>query len=228
MPDTKEKFPMMPEKVWWTLRKKFKQTLPANVSLSYLSTVLSIGQETAANIISPLKRIGLINEDGVLQDRANEWRNDEKYTEVCSKMRTELYPQELIDLYPKPTDNDKDSIGSWFAIRSRVGTAAAKKMSSFYILLSEANPSAESEVKVKPRVDKAETKPKSETKVTEIKMQAPVETKKIGGEEAELGIPSININIEVHISSDASTDQIDKIFESMAKHLNIRRKIANG
>jgi hypothetical protein len=31
--------------------------------------------------------------------------------------------------------------------------------------------------------------------------------------------PEININLQVHISSDATPDQIDKIFESMAKHL---------
>ena len=31
--------------------------------------------------------------------------------------------------------------------------------------------------------------------------------------------PELNINIQVHISSDATAEQIDKIFESMAKHL---------
>ena len=31
--------------------------------------------------------------------------------------------------------------------------------------------------------------------------------------------PTLHINIQVHISSDATAEQIDKIFESMAKHL---------
>ena len=31
--------------------------------------------------------------------------------------------------------------------------------------------------------------------------------------------PSVHINLEIHISSDATPDQIDKIFESMAKHI---------
>ena len=31
--------------------------------------------------------------------------------------------------------------------------------------------------------------------------------------------PELNINIQIHISSDAEPNQIDKIFESMAKHL---------
>ena len=32
-------------------------------------------------------------------------------------------------------------------------------------------------------------------------------------------IPAININLQIHISSDASSEQIDKIFESMSKHI---------
>ena len=32
-------------------------------------------------------------------------------------------------------------------------------------------------------------------------------------------VPAININLQIHISSDASPEQIDKIFESMSKHI---------
>jgi hypothetical protein len=31
--------------------------------------------------------------------------------------------------------------------------------------------------------------------------------------------PDVNINLQIHISADASSDQIDQIFASMAKHL---------
>lgn len=36
--------------------------------------------------------------------------------------------------------------------------------------------------------------------------------------------PSLHIDIQVHISPDSSPDQIDKIFESMAKHLYRQKK----
>ena len=36
-------------------------------------------------------------------------------------------------------------------------------------------------------------------------------------------MPSLHINLQVHISSDASSEQIDTIFESMVKHLYRRR-----
>jgi hypothetical protein len=32
-------------------------------------------------------------------------------------------------------------------------------------------------------------------------------------------VPSLHIDIQIHIDSDATPEQIDKIFESMAKHL---------
>jgi len=31
--------------------------------------------------------------------------------------------------------------------------------------------------------------------------------------------PEVNINLQIHISADASPDQIDQIFMSMSKHL---------
>jgi hypothetical protein len=33
-------FPMLPIAHWWTLRKKFKQSIPGVVTASYLATVL--------------------------------------------------------------------------------------------------------------------------------------------------------------------------------------------
>lgn len=40
-----------------------------------------------------------------------------------------------------------------------------------------------------------------------------------GKTQANSSAPTLHIDIQIHISSEASTDQIDKIFESMAKHL---------
>jgi hypothetical protein len=225
MADGKETYPTIPEKSWWELRKKFKQSPPVSgVSTNYLSNLFSIGQKAAANIKPTLRRIGLINDDGTIKDRAYEWRDDAQYAKVCNEMRTELYPQELIDLYPNPTDEDKEPISRWFANKSKVGTAASKMMAAFYILLSKADPTAESEAKGKRKTEGVREKPKPEQKVTKSKT---TDIKIQGNVEKELNIPSININIEVHISADADTTQIDKIFESMAKHLNIRRKTNN-
>lgn len=40
-----------------------------------------------------------------------------------------------------------------------------------------------------------------------------------GQHRPQLSVPDININLQVHISADATPDQIDQIFASMAKHI---------
>ena len=89
-------------------------------------------------------------------------------------------------------------------------------MAVFYITLSEADLSRKPEKKVakdeisrKPKVIhmKKEAKP-SETSQTPITAMA-----------SEQAAPSVHINLQIHISSDATPDQIDKIFESIAKHI---------
>lgn len=41
-------------------------------------------------------------------------------------------------------------------------------------------------------------------------------------------LPSIHIDIQIHISSDSKSEQIDQVFASMAKHLYPSRNPANG
>ena len=56
---------------WWTLRERFKQTMPNRVDADYLqyeSLVRSAG--SAGNLIGPLRGLGLIDEEGRPSDRA--------------------------------------------------------------------------------------------------------------------------------------------------------------
>ena len=51
--ESKESYPMLSQKSWWLLRKKFKQTTPRKVDSLYLKTVLKISIESATNNILP-------------------------------------------------------------------------------------------------------------------------------------------------------------------------------
>lgn len=50
MADEKGKagFPMMPESNWWNIRNQFNKTLPSNVSVNYLKTLLGLTTDQAA------------------------------------------------------------------------------------------------------------------------------------------------------------------------------------
>ncbi len=224
----KEIYPQIPVKWWWDLRRHFKRSLPSSITDTYLGTVLNLKSSSAKGVAIPhFKLLGIMNQDGTINDdRARAWRDDGQYPQVCQAMVKEVYPQELLDAFPEPTEDDRGSIEQWFALKTGVGYKTAKSMTAFYLMLSEADPTREAKP-AKPKVEKPKAKREREPKVLIAEKQEAIETKERGGIEEELGIPAININIEVHISSDASTTQIDKIFESMAKHLNIRRKIAN-
>ena len=73
----KASYPMIPESNWWSMRNQFSKTLPSTVSVNYLKTLLALATDQAArNILSPLKSLGILDDDGHPTDFANLWRTD--------------------------------------------------------------------------------------------------------------------------------------------------------
>jgi hypothetical protein len=216
MAEQKKTYPMLPTAHWWTLRKKFKQSIPGVVTDGYLSTVLQMQPNSArANVLPYLKNVQIIDDDGKTGDRANQWRDDERYPAVCKAIVQEVYPQELRDAVTDP--RQRDQAESWFANATGTGEAAAGRMAQFYTLLLEADPGKQT---ASEKSDKPRKSTKIEPKKTEVKGTAqPVVLAPGNIASQHLDGPGININIEVHISADSTPDQIDTIFASMAKHI---------
>lgn len=221
MPEAqKESYPAIPMKHWWMLRTRFKQSIPATVTPGYLSTVLQMKEQSAkANVIPSLIIMGLIDEEGKPTDRANKWRDDQDYAQVCHEIRQEVYPQELIDAVPGPIV-DRPAIERWFAANTGVGKAAAQRYTLVYELLTTATipdslHAARTLVGQKPPA--AHRRVKAREKSAPTKAEKPV---------AFSGLePAIHIGIQIHISPDAKPDQIDVIFASMTKHLRDLRVV---
>ena len=231
--DKKTVYIQITAKWWWVLRTQFKRALPTtDVSDTYLTTVLGISTSSAKGVAIPqFKLMGIINQDGTINDdRARAWRDDEQYTQVCQAIVKERYPQELLDTFPNPSEGDRNSITAWFARTTGVGMRAARAMTSFYLMLNEADASKAPDIKKRmPARPSRKVEPVSKTKAdTQPKIGIVDEKKQSSEQREDVGIPSININVQVHISSDASAEQIDTIFSSMAKHLNIRRSNIDG
>lgn len=222
-------FPKIAESSWWKLRELFKRKVPAIVTPTYLASALSMGEASAnSNLIGPFKKIGIIDKDGKPTDLAYEWRDDHKYKQVCEKLIEEYYPQEIRDLFHSP-DSDLQKLTSWFMSHARCGEPAAKMFARFYLLLLKADLS-EAEAAAVPKQPK-EKKTTVKTKESKKKTEKPAKSEIPHNQEqpeqratihagARLGhAPELHINIQLHISPESSADQIDKIFESMAKHL---------
>lgn len=219
----KQTYPMISEKNWWNLRNQFKKTIPANVNTSYIKSLLEFNSDKSAynNIIIPLKQIGLIDEDGKPTLLATEWRSDDKYSSACKTMLGNLYPRELTDLFPDD-EIDIARVKSWFMDTASIGQNAASKIANTFILIRSA--------KIRQPSEKASTLPKKVAKSVKEKSpkkimpMVPITTNDKAAENGSTHMaPSLHIDIQVHISPDASADQIDKIFESMAKHLYGRK-----
>ena len=222
--EEKSTYPKIPLIHWWELRNKFKQSFPASVTPGYLAAALGMKEESAkANILPALLTFKVIDQDGKPTDRARQWRDDEQYHLACEAIRQEAYPQELLDALPPPSP-DREAVVRWFANKTRVGEAAARQMALVYILLCYADPIHGQDVaspapaktaKKKSRVAVSKpaetTLPVHKVSSANVPQERPSSTSQI--------TPSIHIDIQIHLSPDISTTQIDQIFASMAKHL---------
>ena len=214
-------YPKMPISAWVKLREQFIRTIPRTVTESYIASVLSTKQISArTNVLPSLRHIGLIDDEGKPTDLAIKWRDNGQYQKVCEQMRKKIYPSELIDLgYDASQRNE---IQSWFANYTQVGIGAAKQMTSFYLLLCEADPN---KVNSKKAIQSKSQKTKAKVNVPQksISTRESQDSTDLQGDSRAIPQnrgPELHFNIQIHISPDSTVDQIDAIFASMAKHLN--------
>jgi hypothetical protein len=216
MVNEKQSFPKIAEKNWWILREQFKKSIPTVVDAIYLKTLLDLQSEKSAtsNYIYPLKQMKLLDENGKPTQRARDWRMDEKYSEVCNQILIEVYPTQLLELFPDDK-NDRKKIESWFMSNSDVGTSAAQQMAAAYILLKKAtieNTSSD----VKP-----EKKTNSPKKIITPSVNASTQDKKSPAINNTISLesnPTIHIDLQIYISPDASSQQIENIFANIKKY----------
>ena len=213
---TKKSHPKLPAKNWWTLRERFKNSVPQKVDADYLQSVLNLSTPgSAANLIGPLRTVGLIDDAGSPTDRALDWRDDSAYPAVCEAIVADVYPDSLRSAFPEPA-KDTEGVVNWFSRNTGAGTSASRAMASFYTLLAEADPSQ--------RAPKSNEAPKKGSNAYASSKARPSKTKSATATENELARstktePEVNISLQIHIDPSASAEQIDQIFESMAVHL---------
>ena len=223
MADGTKSFPRLPVSQWFKLREQFKTKIPNEISPNYLASTLKMTLVSAnTNIFPTLKAIGLVKSDGKTDtDLANQFRNDDLYPIFCESVTKACYPQDLLDAFPDP-DSDKAKVQNWFSNHTKVGKDATRKMTAFYLALLSGTPPplAKQNKQGKKLRDKNSIIEKNKAKSTSKSSAGEISNV---GRETHLsnnteGWPSLNINLQVHLSSDLSVEQIEQIFASMAKH----------
>jgi hypothetical protein len=217
----------MSSKVWWALRGKFRQSIPNPVGPEFLATFLDTTEESVTgNVLRPLKAIGLVDQENKATELARRWREDDEYPSVCEEIRSNIYPSELLEALPG-TNPDRNAVERWFARRTGQGSSAVGQMAAFYILLS--NATVQDSVEATSTATRAPTDRRKSKQESSSKSRVPKagrnQEESVSRSPSTDGVssstlsPTLHIDIQVHISSDASADQIDQIFKSMATHL---------
>lgn len=230
MAEPKTAYPVLTIQTWWTLRRRFRQSVPSQVTAAYLHSVLGISEKTARdNELPTLRKLGLVDSNGNTTDRARRWRDDEQYAAVCEEIVKSAYSQELRDAVPDASD--EEAAKRWFMNRGGVGEGAASRMAKTYRLLLEADPRKEPDTAAKPRTTSSGTPARG---VQRVSTSRSLTRKNEGSSPDPSGIaasavqrqhtptpkaPSLHIDVQIHIAADASPAQIEQIFASMAKHL---------
>ena len=174
--------------------------VPPKVTSAWLKSI-GFTSSNDPSLIGVLKVAGLIDGAQVPTDLWKKYRGADGRAALAEGIRSGY--GELYSVYPDAHAQGNTDLEHVFAQSSKAGKQAiSKAVATFKGLVGEAEFPANGV-----EVQHFETSP----------LHAPAEAappKKPKG-----GNPSLHIDVQVHISSDASAEQIDQIFASMAKHL---------
>ena len=213
--------PYMSVNVWSELRRAFGRQIPTKVSPTYLQSLFAFSPKAAANLLPQLRRLGVIDADNATTPLARRLRDDDEYLEAAKEIVATVYPPELQERFPPPTD-DVEGITKWLMLTTGGGQIGSSAQARFYQMLQSGQlPTAEKPANRKSPAAKSERKPAVQAKPDEPKTKVqdtpPPVDKTVDVHDGAL--PDIHLDIQIHIDAAATTDQIDAVFASMARHI---------
>ncbi len=188
--------------------------VPPSASTNWLPKIGGFSSHRDRPLIKILKFIGFITNSNKPTDRWRDYRDKSQSKTVMAEGIKQGY-SDLFEQYPKAYQCSDADLRSFFKANSDVSAkTVASIVGTFKILCSLADFGQEDDdtPEDQKEVDSAESPtPDIKPYPNDDQGKSP---------QADLPFsPELNINIQIHIPSDAEPDQIDKIFESMAKHL---------
>lgn len=217
-------YPKLPLKAWRTLRARAAAAPSNKFTPSTVAAMMAMANPTSArnNIVSPLRRVGLIDEDGALTARGNKWRVDASYPEACQEILDEVYPSDLTDLTDGSGAPDTQAVKTWFDHQG-FGNSNARQMAATYVLIAGKEvpepPAEQNGSATKKPAERKPSRRKAEQSSTSVEQGSGANQSQTSSSRATPNGPNVHLDIQIHIPSDATSEQIDQIFASMARHL---------
>lgn len=218
---TRTAYPKIGQSPWAKLRVKAASAPSTKFNTSTVAALLGQTPVSATNnVVGPMQRLGLIDENGALTDLGNRWRNDGTYGEACQQIIDAVYPGDLAAFTDASGAPDRQQLIVWFR-HHNYGESNARQMAATYAMIAEKKlpeDATDREQRATPRVPRQRARSNAAETVNVADASAN------GAATGPLAAPppkrpELSLAIQVHIPVDATADQIDQIFASMAKHL---------
>lgn len=216
----KSRYPQIPTTVWWGVRSILQKSPGTTVDERLLSVQLQVQEAAARQYIAELKGAGILNEEGKPTPIALKWRVDDTYSEAVDELVAAVYPESLRHVAPPGDDMDRQKIVSWF-LREGLGQGAAGNKAATYLLISSKQPN-EAPGRGgarKPKEASARRLMGSRSDKNSIVPQGEPARPEKTEHRRQLEIMPLNINVQIHISADANSEQIELIFSAMRRYL---------
>ncbi len=182
--------------------------IPPKVQGPWLKTV-GFTSSNDTSLITVLKFIGLVDGSGVPTPTWSAYRGVNHKVVLGEAIRTGY--AELYAVYPDAHKRTNQELTHVFSTSSSAGQQAiSKTVQTFKALVEEAEFSVSS--------------PSNENTMHSGPLQAAPNANNPPSPIPAQNGPAVHIDIQIHISPDSTAQQIDKIFESMAKHLYGRKE----
>ena len=210
-------YPRIGSKPWVVLQAKAVAAPSTRFTANFVATLLEMANPNSAqtNVVGALGRFGLIDGDGVLTERGNKWRGSESYALACQEILDEFYPPELANLVDDTGQPDVAKLKRWFE-NEGFGEANARQMANTYALVARKQ-LPEPSVPDPDKPKQAVAKPAKARVVDDASAVAAYEPPS-QPDRRDIR-PTLHLDIQIHLPADATPDQIDQIFSSMARHL---------
>jgi hypothetical protein len=210
--------PKVGSKAWFTLRSKATNAPSTKFTPTFVAASLGMANADSAlgNIVRPMRALGIFEEDGSLTALGNKWRNDSTYADACEEILKKVYPAELAHLTESDGKPSASQVKAWLG-NEGFGESNARQMSATYVMI------ASKDIPLDSPTPEAKKTPPAKKPVAQKQPQTKQEKTDQTGQQqpppARTDGPGIHLDIQIHLPADASAEQIDSIFRSMAKHI---------
>jgi len=188
--------------------------VPPSASTNWLPKIGGFGSHRDRPLIKILKFIGFITKSNKPTKRWRDYRDKSLSKTVMTEGIKQGYSA-LFEAYPDAYQRNDNDLRNFFSRHSdEEEKLIVSTVDTFKELCALADFGQEDDDT--PEDQKESDSVESPTPATE---PDPNDDQGKSSQADPTFSPELNINIQIHISSDAEPNQIDKIFESMAKHL---------